>query len=60
MLTPPRTLEDTMAQTSTAGMTGKPLIESDRAEGTNVYDPKGQLLLAPSPPGSQPAHNFRV
>jgi len=30
-----------MAQTNTVGMTGKPLIESDRVEGTNVYDPQG-------------------
>jgi hypothetical protein len=34
-------MEDAMAQTSTAAMTGKPLIESDRVEGTTVYDPKG-------------------
>jgi len=27
-------VEDAMAQTGTAGMTGKPLIESDRVEGT--------------------------
>jgi hypothetical protein len=25
-------------------MTGKPLIESDRVEGTSVYDPKGNNL----------------
>jgi hypothetical protein len=30
-----------MAQTATATMTGKPLIESDRVEGTTVYDPQG-------------------
>lgn len=31
-----------MDQKSAAGrMTGKPLIESDRVEGTNVYDPAG-------------------
>jgi len=31
-----------MAQTNTSGvMTGKPLIESDRVEGTTVYDPSG-------------------
>ena len=31
-----------MAQTSAPGqMTGKPLIESDRVEGTTVYDPRG-------------------
>ena len=30
-----------MAQTATAEMTGKPLIESDRVEGTTVYDPQG-------------------
>ena len=33
-----------MAQTSTPVMTGKPLIESDRVEGTNVYDPKGTSI----------------
>jgi len=27
--------------TSTGVMTGKPLIESDRVEGTTVYDPRG-------------------
>ena len=32
-----------MAQ-ATAGMTGKPLIESDRVEGTAVYDPQGNNL----------------
>ena len=32
-----------MAQTAAAsGMTGKPLIESDRVEGTTVYDPSGK------------------
>ena len=39
-----------MASTSTTGvsanapgvMTGKPLIESDRVEGTAVYDPQGK------------------
>jgi len=30
-----------MAQTAGSAMTGKPLIESDRVEGTTVYDPKG-------------------
>jgi sporulation protein YlmC with PRC-barrel domain len=31
-----------MAQTDAPGvMTGKPLIESDRVEGTAVYDPRG-------------------
>jgi len=32
-----------MAQTQSqaAAMTGKPLIESDRVEGTSVYDPRG-------------------
>jgi hypothetical protein len=31
-----------MAQTDAPGvMTGKPLIESDRVEGTTVYDPQG-------------------
>ena len=34
-----------MAQTQAAGkMTGKPLIESDRVEGTAVYDPKGESI----------------
>ena len=34
-----------MAQTSANGrMTGKPLIESDRVEGTNVYDPEGTSI----------------
>ena len=28
-------------QTATREMTGKPLIESDRVEGTTVYDPSG-------------------
>jgi hypothetical protein len=30
-----------MAQTASTAMTGKPLIESDRVEGTTVYDPRG-------------------
>jgi sporulation protein YlmC with PRC-barrel domain len=34
-----------MAQTDAPGvMTGKPLIESDRVEGTAVYDPNGKHL----------------
>jgi hypothetical protein len=34
-----------MVQRSTDGrMTGKPLIESDRVEGTNVYDPAGNEI----------------
>jgi PRC-barrel domain len=34
-----------MAQQSGAGgMTGKPLIESDRVEGTAVYDPQGTSI----------------
>ena len=34
-----------MDQKSAAGrMTGKPLIESDRVEGTNVYDPTGKNI----------------
>ena len=33
-----------MAQTATAEMTGKPLIESDRVEGTTVYDPQGNNI----------------
>jgi hypothetical protein len=32
-----------MAQASEA-MTGKPLIESDRVEGTTVYDPAGNNI----------------
>jgi hypothetical protein len=32
-----------MAQ-GTATMTGKPLIESDRVEGTTVYDPRGNNI----------------
>jgi hypothetical protein len=30
-----------MAQTASPTRTGKPLIESDRVEGTTVYDPQG-------------------
>jgi hypothetical protein len=37
-------MEDAMAQTATAEMTGKPLIESDRVEGTTVYDPRGNNI----------------
>jgi hypothetical protein len=34
-----------MANVAGAGqMTGKPLIESDRVDGTNVYDPNGSHL----------------
>jgi hypothetical protein len=34
-----------MAQsTSTGAMTGKPLIESGRVEGTNVYGPRGDNI----------------
>ena len=33
-----------MAQTATAEMTGKPLIESDRVEGTTVYDVRGNNI----------------
>ena len=34
-----------MAQTDAPGqMTGKPLIESDRVEGTSVYDPNGSHI----------------
>jgi hypothetical protein len=37
--------EEAMIQTQGAGgMTGKPLIESDRVEGTNVYDPAGKEI----------------
>ena len=31
-------------QTGTREMTGKPLIESDRVEGTSVYDPRGEKI----------------
>jgi len=37
-------MEDAMAHTATAEMTGKPLIESDRVEGTAVYDPRGNNI----------------
>ena len=30
--------------TGSTEMTGKPLIESDRVEGTSVYDPKGNSI----------------
>jgi PRC-barrel domain len=33
-----------MAQGATSEMTGKPLIESDRVEGTTVYDPQGKNI----------------
>ncbi len=33
-----------MAQDTTSAMTGKPLIESDRVEGTTVYDPNGNSI----------------
>ena len=33
-----------MAQTATAEMMGKSLIESDRVEGTTVYDPQGNNI----------------
>jgi PRC-barrel domain len=37
--------EERMAQTTAAAkMTGKPLIESDRVEGTTVYDPRGNNI----------------
>ena len=37
--------EDFMAQTAAAvRMTGKSLIESDRVEGTTVYDPSGEKI----------------
>jgi hypothetical protein len=36
-----------MAQKAASGeMTGKPLIESDRVEGTTVYDPNGNKIGA--------------
>jgi hypothetical protein len=38
-------MEETMAtSTRSHEMTGKPLIESDRVEGTSVYDPKGDSI----------------
>jgi hypothetical protein len=33
-----------MAQQSGSAMTSKPLIESDRVEGTTVYDPSGNNI----------------
>jgi sporulation protein YlmC with PRC-barrel domain len=33
-----------MAHTASATRTGKPLIESDRVEGTTVYDPQGNNI----------------
>ena len=33
-----------MANQSSSAMTGKPLIESDRVEGTTVYDPSGAKI----------------
>jgi sporulation protein YlmC with PRC-barrel domain len=33
-----------MAREATSAMTGKPLIESDRVEGTAVYDPRGTKI----------------
>lgn len=33
-----------MATAATSEMTGKPLIESDRVEGTTVYDPNGNNI----------------
>lgn len=33
-----------MAQSGSSVMTGKPLIESDRVEGTTVYDPGGNNI----------------
>jgi PRC-barrel domain len=33
-----------MAQAASSRMTGKPLIESDRVEGTTVYDPRGNNI----------------
>jgi hypothetical protein len=35
---------DQATATGTANMTGKSLIESDRVEGTTVYDPQGNNL----------------
>jgi hypothetical protein len=34
----------TTRSTGTGTMTGKPLIESDRVEGTTVYDPRGNNI----------------
>ena len=37
--------EEVMAQTGAGSrMTGNPLIESDRVEGTTVYDPNGNNI----------------
>jgi sporulation protein YlmC with PRC-barrel domain len=33
-----------MVQSATSAMTGKPLIESDRVEGTTVYDLQGKSI----------------
>jgi hypothetical protein len=44
-LTQRSTAEVTMSQPAGAGvMSGKPLIESDRVEGANVYDPNGASI----------------
>lgn len=38
-------MAQTMTQSNAPGaMTGKPLIESDRVEGTSVYDPNGNSI----------------
>jgi hypothetical protein len=38
-------IQTTTTRSAGAGtMTGKPLIESDRVEGTMVYDPKGNNI----------------
>src|SRR4051794_3224648 len=38
-------MEEAMAvNTQTGTITGKPLIESDRVEGTSVYDPQGNSI----------------
>jgi len=42
--TPPIAFARAASATATANRTGKPLIESDRVEGTTVYDPQGNNL----------------
>ena len=39
-----QTQTQNQAKAATAGRTGKPLIESDRVEGTTVYDPRGNEI----------------
>jgi len=40
----PTQWEEDMADAASSQMTGKPLIESDRVEGTTVYDPAGKNI----------------